>query len=247
MAGKLPYFPFYPADWVRDTRILSLETRAVWIDLLTLMHDSDRRGYLTSRLGSPFSPEQIAAYCGTSREAVTRATQELIDSGVASCTDSGILYSRRMVADERKRRLCSDAGKRGGGNPTFKGKPKRPAKPPPKLPLNMTSDNEVEKPRKGKKGGAGGEGGTVPPELEHPEFLAAWKEWLTYLREKRKAPTPSTIRAQLAKLAAWGKDRAVIAIRESIAHGWQGLFAGEKGESRDAMFDRLLPGGKEGP
>src|SRR5215471_7345523 len=101
--------------------------RAIWLDMLCLMHDSDRRGYL-SRNDSPLSPEQIAAFCGCSAAEVTLASRVLIDSGVASCTEHGILYCRRMVRDERKRNLCSEAGRKGGGNPalqtTFKGRSK---------------------------------------------------------------------------------------------------------------------------
>lgn len=118
MAKKLPYFPFFVGDWVKDTRMLSLPTRALWMDMLCLMHDSDRRGYL-SRAGKPLTPEQIAAYSGCSAAEVSHATQELLDSGVCSCTEHGVLFSRRMVRDERKRRLCSEAGKKGG-NPNLK-------------------------------------------------------------------------------------------------------------------------------
>ena len=27
--SKLPYFPFYPSDWIKDTRVLTLEARAL--------------------------------------------------------------------------------------------------------------------------------------------------------------------------------------------------------------------------
>jgi hypothetical protein len=123
MAGKPP-FMFDPAAWVQDTRMLSLETRAVWMDLLCLMHDSVRRGYLIGRHGEPYTTEQVAAFCGCPVEAASRALQELISSGTASSTDTGTVYCRRMVKAENKRHLCSEAGKRGGGNPTFKGLPK---------------------------------------------------------------------------------------------------------------------------
>lgn len=119
MADKLPYLQVYVADWIRDTRMLSLKARAIWFDLLTLMHDSDRRGYLYNRTGKPFSHEQLALYCATSCETVTEAIRELIDSGVASCTESGVLYSRRIVKDEQKRQAARQAGKKGG-NPALK-------------------------------------------------------------------------------------------------------------------------------
>ncbi len=47
-ASKLPAFQFYPGDWLKDpaVRSLPLEARGLWIDLLCIMHESDRRGYL---------------------------------------------------------------------------------------------------------------------------------------------------------------------------------------------------------
>jgi hypothetical protein len=115
MATKKPLV-FDVDAWVRDTRGLSLEARAIWIDLLTEMHRNVRRGYLCDRQGTPWTPERTAAFCGCSAATASRVTQELIDSGVASCTESGVLYSRRMVRQERLSRVRSEAGKRGGAS-----------------------------------------------------------------------------------------------------------------------------------
>lgn len=166
MADKLPYLQVYVADWIRDTRMLSLEARAIWFDLLTLMHDSDRRGYLYNRTGKPFSHEQLALYCATSCETVTEAIRELIDSGVASCTESGVLYSRRIVKDEQKRQAARQAGKKGG-NPALK----KPSTGPPdevKGALNGTLKGEDKRPlnidssiRSSSGVGGAGEGGAL--------------------------------------------------------------------------------------
>ena len=45
---RLPYFNFYPADWLTDLslRLCSAETRGVWIDLLCHMSLSPERGFL---------------------------------------------------------------------------------------------------------------------------------------------------------------------------------------------------------
>lgn len=57
-----------------------------------------------------------------------------------------------------------------------------------------------------------------------PEMDEAWERWEAYRREIKKALKPSTRKAQLAKLAAWGEDCAIIAINTSIENGWTGLF-----------------------
>jgi hypothetical protein len=158
MAKKLPFLQLYVADYIQDTRVLTLETRAIWMDMLCLMHDSDRRGHLTSKSGTPFSIERIAAFCGCSPETVARAIQELLTSGVASCTNSNILFSRRMVSDERKRRKCIAAGKKGG-NPTLKGQVKGRDKPPLVSSYGETSTQEEEEPF---LEGGGGLGAGIP-------------------------------------------------------------------------------------
>lgn len=124
--ARLAFIQWYPNDWLADpsVRSCSVAARGLWIDILSLMHLSPRRGYLLAATGSPISPEQLARLTGCSADEVTRLLAELQSSGVYSCTEDGVLYSRRMVRDESKRQKCSEAGKKGGGNPTFKGHPK---------------------------------------------------------------------------------------------------------------------------
>ena len=101
-------------------RSVSYAARGLWMDMLSLMHESARRGYLQVN-GKPVNAEQLARMTGGSTDEVSRLLQELEDSGVFSRTDDGTIFSRRMVREERKRKLCSEAGIKGGGNPTFKG------------------------------------------------------------------------------------------------------------------------------
>jgi hypothetical protein len=155
----LTYWNF--EDWQRDTIGLSLEAAGLWIRLLVLMNRSPRRGYLLTQAGKPFSLEQLASNTGCSTETVSHLLRELEDAGVYSTTARGVRFSRRMVRDESIRRKCSDAGKRGGGNPhwrdmTFKGHVKGPPKVPPNggeldhrefdpdSPFQLSSDPEPE-------------------------------------------------------------------------------------------------------
>ena len=41
---KLPFMQFYPNDWLLDTRILTDEEKAVWIDLICFMWLKTERG-----------------------------------------------------------------------------------------------------------------------------------------------------------------------------------------------------------
>lgn len=131
---KLPAFQFYPGDWLKDNVSgCSLAAQGLWLRMLLLAHESDRRGYLIIN-GKPMQPEFLARKCGCDDTAqFLTLFNELSDAGVPSQQPDGTIYSRRMVRDEQKRRKCSDAGKAGGGNPklstgTFKGDSKGVAK-----------------------------------------------------------------------------------------------------------------------
>lgn len=115
MAGKMPYIPFFTADWLADEklRLCSLAARGLWMDLLCLMHKCDRRGFLQQVNGQPYSHEQIARIAGCSSDEVAHMLQELISSGVASVSDTGVIFSRRMMREEQLRECRSVAGRRG--------------------------------------------------------------------------------------------------------------------------------------
>jgi len=69
----------------------------------------------------------------------------------------------------------------------------------------------------------------IPPELDTPEFSAAWREWIAYKKESRAKMPASTQEKQLKALAAMGVADAVLSIEQSITHGWKGLFPPSKG------------------
>jgi len=112
---KLPAFQFYPGDWMKDPalRSVSLAARGLWIDMLCLMFEGDRRGYLQHATGKPVTAEQLARMTGSSPDEVSRLLQELDDSGVFSSTDHGVIFSRRMTKDERIRRAAVARGSLG--------------------------------------------------------------------------------------------------------------------------------------
>lgn len=65
----------------------------------------------------------------------------------------------------------------------------------------------------------------LPPELDTPEFRAAWKTWLAYRKERRLATyKPIGLKRQLNALAAFGPQSAIEAINSSIQQNYQGLF-----------------------
>jgi hypothetical protein len=65
----------------------------------------------------------------------------------------------------------------------------------------------------------------IAPELPHGEvFSEAWSQWVTHRKEKKARLTPTSIKAQIAKLSNVAESEAVAIIRQSIENGWTGLF-----------------------
>jgi 5-methylcytosine-specific restriction endonuclease McrA len=117
--AKLPWFQFYPSDWFRDTRCLSLAARGAWIDILGILWDSKTRGVKTLDMS------RWANELGMPLDDVTSALEELKKMRVANInigTHGEVrIVSRRMRRDEGARELnCLRQHRlreKGGGNP----------------------------------------------------------------------------------------------------------------------------------
>lgn len=116
-----PWMKFYPADFQADpaVRSCSLAARGLWVEMLCLMQKSEPIGHLLVNGKQP-SASQLATLCGASKSQVERGISELEAAGVFSRADAGVIYSRRMVRDERKIAEAKENGSKGG-NPALKG------------------------------------------------------------------------------------------------------------------------------
>jgi len=116
MSKKLPALHFYTGDWWKDPGIMALscEERGLWFQMLLIMFESTRRGYLEIN-GKPFPEKELVKICEISRHKLKKIFQKLIEYGIVSVEkDTNILYSRRMITDERKRQTFENNGKSGG-------------------------------------------------------------------------------------------------------------------------------------
>lgn len=145
---KWPAFHFYVGDWKKDpaVRACGLAARGLWFEMLCLMHEAPDRGHLMLVTGRPIAVDQLARMVGSTPSEVTDLLAELEQVGVFSRTPAGVIYSRRMVRDEKKRRRCSDAGKLGG-NPALKRCPKGESKlkPTPSSSSSVSASASAEK------------------------------------------------------------------------------------------------------
>lgn len=78
--------------------------------------------------------------------------------------------------------------------------------------------------RKGKEG-KGNDGIFFPVALDRDDFKAVWEEYVAYRKQRKLSTlTAQGVELKLKELAEWGIVDAVIAIRQTIANGWQGIF-----------------------
>lgn len=126
---------FYPADWRADPmlRVCSIGARGLWMELLSLMHESARYGHLLVNGKEP-TDRQLSALVAVSATELPGLLSELEDAGVFSRDRNGAIYSRRMIRDEKKAEHARKVGKKGG-NPTLA-----------KQTGNSAQDNGADKP-----------------------------------------------------------------------------------------------------
>lgn len=119
-SNKLPAIQFYPGDWKKDVGVqsLSYHERGIWMELLFLMHESTERGRLLLNGKAP-TIESLSRILGIDIKILTKSLQIIIDAGVPSVDpETGVIYSRRMVRDEKLRQIRKQSGKLGG-NPNL--------------------------------------------------------------------------------------------------------------------------------
>lgn len=98
-----PWLKFYPRDWRGDQalRLVSLPARGLWIDMICVMYEATPYGHLI--IGDqPVSDADLARLAGASVEEVQALLVELLSARVARRTRGGVIYSKRMIADDKK-------------------------------------------------------------------------------------------------------------------------------------------------
>lgn len=115
---KRPAFQFYPADWRKDAALqsCSLSAQGLWVNMLCIAHECEPYGHLVVN-GKPINAAQLARLVGLGATECAKLLAELEDAGVTSKSESGAIFSRRMVRDEElreKRAACGQAGAEHG-------------------------------------------------------------------------------------------------------------------------------------
>lgn len=94
---------FSPKAWRADTANLSWETRAFWFELVILMHESPRRGYLLKPNGSVWTMTDLCEKYGLETEQFKKMRDEIDAAQLWSRDDRKIPFCRRMIREEQRK------------------------------------------------------------------------------------------------------------------------------------------------
>lgn len=233
---KKPYMKFYGRDWLGDPalRMVSPSARGVWIDLLCTMSMATPYGHLSVN-GSPMTDEQAARICGLTLAEFAPILATIEAAGISSRTDTGMLYSRRLVRDYDAYQTAADSGRRGGGSPALRALHTPPdgeenteaksQKPEATLRLKVPIKEPIKVPLKVEKHSTAAVSfEDLPPWLRTAPGMDSgiWAAWIDTRRRKRAAVGGSAIALCLRKLQA-RPDKAVSYLQLAIERGWQGV------------------------
>ena len=143
--GKLPSIQFYPADWRKDPGVQALDyfEKGVWLELLFIMFESKNRGFLEIN-GQKIETKMLAKMLGLTAKKTQKILNTLAYFDVYSVNENGVIYSRRMVSDERIRQIRIKAGATGGqANASNLLKQKQQQKTPPSSTSSITTSTKV--------------------------------------------------------------------------------------------------------
>jgi hypothetical protein len=126
---KRPWMKFQTSVWRSDAalRRCGFEAQGLWIGMLTLMHEASPYGHLVIA-GVPATAADLADILGGKEKTIEKLLRILEERRVFSRTESGVIYSRKMIRDLQKAEEFQRHGRKGG-NPTLNPHDKGPVNP----------------------------------------------------------------------------------------------------------------------
>ena len=209
---RRPWMKFYPADWQADEGLkqCSLAARGLWIEMIAVMHKSTVYGHLLIAGVKP-TDAQLAKQVSGDAKAVGAAIAELEGWGVFSRTPDGVIFSRRMLEDEKKDKANRENGGRGG-NPALTGNDRESVKQGVNPPVNAVENgaDKAQRPEAREKKEEPPSLRSVPPPMPRGSRLPS--DWSPTPESRRYAAeqglNPDTVAANFRDYwcAKAGKD-----------------------------------------
>lgn len=230
--ARPPAFQFYPADWLSSPNVMAMtpEQEGAYLRLLCC-------AWLAPDCGLPNDDSMLAVLSRLNGRWETEGL--LVRNMFRVCTKNVLrLVNDRLLSERRKqrewKRKSAEGGRKSGeqrrcsrkggshlvepnGQPNFNQRGNQKAT----LQSSSSSSSSKEIPN-------GISNPPLPPELDSPEFLEAWQEWVRVRVEIKKPLKATGAKACIKKLLRFAKaggiDAAIETLENSSAGGYQGLF-----------------------
>lgn len=214
--SKLPFMKFFPQDYLYDTRILTIEERGVWMDLLCFLWNSKERGEITT------SPQHLAQMVGMEGGRFEAVLNSISDKGICEVrrlSDGQVtLLSRRMRRESDAFKKNAERQQKFRESKNLRQKRYREklsnALVTPKKSEVRSQNNKPPTPLKGEL--------FIPPDLVESEETV--KDWLEYKRQKGQSYKPKGLEALWRTFRAIPKEQRRESVDRSMANNWSGLF-----------------------
>jgi uncharacterized protein YdaU (DUF1376 family) len=248
--GKLPWFQFYPADWLQDTRMLDLQSKGAWFEIINAMWTAPERGVISGTL------EEFSLLLGCYIDVTSTILDRFERLKICDFSRDGngvvTLKCRRMVREEAERennrervaKFRKKQSSNGDVTPDVMDKKtevisQNTEEEPPMSPTgdekvvsfslspseNIASPEPASSvPKRKKRINDGARSVDLPMFLRTQKFMQNWDDWLCDMEERKEKVTERAAKNQLKELDAMGEDRAVVAIEASIAHRWRHIY-----------------------
>lgn len=142
--------------------------------------------------------DQLARICRCTSVEMSAAVDELFSTkaAIVSIRDGIVTLANRRMKDECEARLATNERvvKHRSNNSSS----------------SSTSSSSSDNP--------------LPPELDCDEFRKKLSEFRAYRKDRKPHLTASAEAALIRKVRSWGAQKAVMALENSMANSWQGVF-----------------------
>lgn len=187
-------------------------SRATWLCVLAHCVEQENGGTISG--AKQWSDRRWQQTCGVTWREVNSSTPLL-------SWDNDDLRVWAYPADKQAEvEAKREAGRVGG---IKSGKARREAQLQAQLQAPSEAQLEGDLERKGMEGKGRERNSTFVLPFDSVEFSEAWKNWEKHRAEIRKPLKPTMRNGQFAELKAMGEQRAIAAIKHTIAKGWQGI------------------------
>lgn len=200
--GKQPYIPFYIGDYIRDTRILPLNVRGGWVEIIIQSWDSG--GEISGTI------EEFARMLSCSTDECNLVIQTLKQKKIFDYLEGSdgvikitVRKIKKIIELSQKRKISG----KSGGNPKLL-KKKVNYKLIQKDNQNPEIENEYEN----------------EIIIEDEKLKLKFKEWRDFRKSKGKPISKQAAKKQVTFLKKYSIPVAIEIIEQSIMNDWQGLF-----------------------